>query len=223
MPSTINTLLDDALGPLGYYGAFGVNIHTDFPAPNSYDEAIVASAQARGVPIISYKQLLQWTDGRNASTIRSLDWRAGTLTFTTTVGPGATGLQAMLPVNGPSGRCRRSPRTPRRLPTRSRRSRASATRCSTPPTPPSRRRTASAARPRPATSLRPFLLPPTTPDQLALQCDSARQLRAERFERTARPPRSEQQTAPLRWPTAPNARNTNGQARFLDTRPDAGG
>ena len=55
------------------------------------------------MPIISYKQLLQWTDGRNASTIRSLDWRAGTLTFTTTVGPGATGLQAMLPVNGPSG------------------------------------------------------------------------------------------------------------------------
>ena len=96
-------MLDNALGPLGYYGVFGTNIHTDFPAPNSNDEAIVASAQARGVPIISYKQLLTWTDGRNSSTIRGLSWNAGTFTFTTTVAPGANGLQTMLPVQGPSG------------------------------------------------------------------------------------------------------------------------
>jgi len=31
-PVTVNTLLDNALGPLGYYGAFGANIHTDDPA-----------------------------------------------------------------------------------------------------------------------------------------------------------------------------------------------
>jgi fibronectin type 3 domain-containing protein len=103
MPSMINTLLDNALGPLGYYGAFGINIHTDFPAPNQSDDAIVASAQARGVPIISYKQLLTWTDGRNASTIRSLHWSNGSLTFSTTVGAGATGLQTMLPTHGPGG------------------------------------------------------------------------------------------------------------------------
>jgi fibronectin type 3 domain-containing protein len=102
-PSTVNTLLDNALGPLGYYGVFGTNIHNDFPAPNSNDEAIVASAQARGVPIISYKQLLTWTDGRNNSTIRGLSWNAGTFTFTTTVAPGANGLQTMLPVQGPAG------------------------------------------------------------------------------------------------------------------------
>jgi hypothetical protein len=103
LPSTIDSLLDRALGPQGYYGAFGVNIHTDFPGPNVSDEAIVASAQARGVPIVSYKQLLDWTDGRNESTIRALDWNAGTLTFTTTVGVGANGLQTMLPVDGPTG------------------------------------------------------------------------------------------------------------------------
>ena len=45
------------------------------------EDAIVASAQARGVPVISYKQLLDWTDGRNDSTIRSLNWSAGTLTL----------------------------------------------------------------------------------------------------------------------------------------------
>jgi hypothetical protein len=102
-PATVNTLLDNALGPLGYYGAFGTNIHTDYAAPNVNDEAIVASAQARGVPIISYKQLLDWVDGRNSSTIRSLSWTGGTLTFNTSVGAGANGLQTMLPMQGPAG------------------------------------------------------------------------------------------------------------------------
>jgi hypothetical protein len=115
-PATVNTLLDNALGPLGYYGAFGTNIHTDEPAPLPDDEAIVASAQARNVPIINYKQLLDWTDGRNASTIRSMSWNNGTFTFTTTVGSGATGLQTMLPTAGPSGTlsalsCGGSPKT----------------------------------------------------------------------------------------------------------------
>jgi hypothetical protein len=102
-PATADALLDNALGPNGYYGAFGINIHTDNPAPNPDDEAIVASAQARGVPIISYKQLLDWVDGRNNSTIRGLSMTGGTLTFSTTVAPGANGLQTMLPVQGPSG------------------------------------------------------------------------------------------------------------------------
>ena len=66
-------------------------------------EAIVASAQARGVPVISYKQLLDWIDGRNNSTIRGLSWNAGTFTFVTTVGAGANGLQTMLPTQGPTG------------------------------------------------------------------------------------------------------------------------
>jgi hypothetical protein len=102
-PATANTLLDNALGPLGYYGAFGANMHTDDPAPYAPAEAIVASAQARGVPVISYKQMLDWTDGRNNSTIRALSWNAGALTFTTTTAAGANGLQTMLPTQGPSG------------------------------------------------------------------------------------------------------------------------
>ena len=99
----INTMLDNALGASGYYGAFGANMHTDSPAPHAGAEAVVASAQARGVPVISYKQLLTWVDGRNSSTIRGLNWNAGTLTFVTTVGIGANGLQTMLPVQGPGG------------------------------------------------------------------------------------------------------------------------
>jgi len=102
-PATADSLLDNATGPNGYYGAFGTNIHNDNPAPNPNDDAIVASAQSHGVPMISYKQLLDWTDGRNASTIRSMSWSAGTFTFVTTVGPGASGLQTLLPTQGPSG------------------------------------------------------------------------------------------------------------------------
>ena len=103
LPATINTLLDNAVGPLGYYGAFGINMHTDSPTPSAGEDAIVASAQARGVPVISYKQLLDWTDGRNASTIRNLQWNGGTFTFTITAGQGANGLQTLLPMQGPSG------------------------------------------------------------------------------------------------------------------------
>lgn len=102
-PATVDTLLDNALGSLGYYGAFGINIHNDNPAPNSNDDAIVTSAQLHNVSIISYKQLLTWVDGRNSSTIRNLSWDGGMLTFTTTVGSGANGLQTMLPMQGPAG------------------------------------------------------------------------------------------------------------------------
>ncbi len=57
-PTSIDALLDNAIGSLGYYGAFGANMHTDNTAPHPGAEAIVASAQARSVPVISYKQLL---------------------------------------------------------------------------------------------------------------------------------------------------------------------
>jgi hypothetical protein len=80
-----------------------VNIHTDSQAPNPSADAIVTSAQSHGVPVISYKQLLDWVDGRNSSTIRAMSWNAGTFTFVTTVGAGAGGLQTMLPTAGPTG------------------------------------------------------------------------------------------------------------------------
>ena len=45
-PFTVNTLLDRALGPEGYYGAFTVNAHTD-PASSAVSDAVVSSALAR--------------------------------------------------------------------------------------------------------------------------------------------------------------------------------
>ena len=101
-PFTPNTLLDNALGPLGYYGAFTANMHTD-AATIPQNDALMASAQARGVPIVSGKQMLTWIDGRNASSYGNVAWSANTLTFTVLAGAGATGLTGMLPTAGPNG------------------------------------------------------------------------------------------------------------------------
>jgi hypothetical protein len=98
-PSTVNALLDNAVGPQGYYGVFTANMHTDFnPSDGSIgSDAIVASAQARGVPVVSARQMLTWLDGRNGSSFQSLTWTGNVLTFSVAVGTGANGLQAMLP------------------------------------------------------------------------------------------------------------------------------
>jgi hypothetical protein len=101
-PFVINTLLDRALGPEGYYGAFTANLHTDQVA-SSQSDAVVAAALARGVPIVSAQQMLTWLDGRNNSTFSSFSWSANTLSFTMTVGQGANGLEAMVPVPSAAG------------------------------------------------------------------------------------------------------------------------
>ena len=101
-PFTINTLLDRALGPEGYYGVFTANMHTD-SASSAGSDAIVASAQARGVPIVSARQMLTWLDGRNNSSFASITWNANELDFTIEHAAGANGLRAMLPTSSPSG------------------------------------------------------------------------------------------------------------------------
>ncbi|HEX7286052.1 MAG TPA: MBG domain-containing protein [Candidatus Angelobacter sp.] len=97
-PFTIDTLLDNALGPLGYYGVFTANMHTD-SVDSAGSEAIVASAQARGVPIVSAQQMLTWLDGRNSSTISAVSWDGINLVFQLQVAPGANGLEVMIPVS----------------------------------------------------------------------------------------------------------------------------
>ena len=60
-------------------------------------DAIVSSAKARGVPVVTSKQMLTWLDGRNGSSFGSFAWSAGTLGFTVTTGSAARNIQAMLP------------------------------------------------------------------------------------------------------------------------------
>jgi hypothetical protein len=104
-PLTVDALLDKAVGPEGYYGAFTANMHTDFnpSAGQTGSDAIVASAQARGVPVIAAKQLLSWLDGRNGSSFQSLTWNANVLSFSVAVGTGANGLQTMVPTTIAAG------------------------------------------------------------------------------------------------------------------------
>ncbi len=101
-PFTSDALLSAAVGPQGYYGAYTVNAHTD-SVDNPVSDAVVASALARGVPIVSSVQMLNWLDARNASFFGGLTWSGNALNFTVTPGNGANGLQAMVPTHSSAG------------------------------------------------------------------------------------------------------------------------
>ena len=96
-PYTIDTLLDRALGAEQHFGVFTVNAHTDLDDHRRRPSAVVASALARGVPIVSARQMLTWLDGRNSSSFGALAWNGSALSFTVVAGTGANGLQALLP------------------------------------------------------------------------------------------------------------------------------
>lgn len=93
-----NTVLDRALGPEGYYGVFTANMHTD-TANHTGSNAIINSALAHQVPIVSAKQMLKWIDGRNNSSFSNITWAGNMLTFNVTAAGGSTNLRGMLPSN----------------------------------------------------------------------------------------------------------------------------
>jgi hypothetical protein len=95
-PFTIDSLLDRAVGAQGYFGAYTVNAHTD--RDRAVSDAVVASAQSRGVPVVSARQMLNWLDGRDASSFSAMSWNGSALSFTVNRDTAATGLQAMLPL-----------------------------------------------------------------------------------------------------------------------------
>jgi hypothetical protein len=98
----IKTLIDNATGPDGYYGVFTANMHTDND-DNPGADAIIAEATSRNIPVVSATQMLTWLDGRNGSSFAGLNFAGNQLSFSVNPGTGATGLRAMLPVNGPTG------------------------------------------------------------------------------------------------------------------------
>jgi hypothetical protein len=95
-PSTIDALLNKALGPEGYYGVFCANMHTDL-AESPGSDAIINSALARQIPVVSAKQMLDWIDARNNSTFSNYDWNNNQLKFTVSRDPRALNLKGMLP------------------------------------------------------------------------------------------------------------------------------
>jgi hypothetical protein len=103
IPAHITTLLDRALGPQGYLGAFTANMHTD-QANHPGANAIVAAAKARGVPVVAARQMLGWLDGRNNSSFAGLNFDGSRLRFTLNPAPGVRGLEAMIPAFSLGGR-----------------------------------------------------------------------------------------------------------------------
>jgi hypothetical protein len=95
-PETAEVLLDRARGPEGFYGVFVANVHTD-REDSSVSDAIVAAARARGVPVVSARQMVQWLDGRNGSRFEGVRLIKDVLRFGIEVAEGADGLVAMVP------------------------------------------------------------------------------------------------------------------------------
>jgi hypothetical protein len=99
-PAGIDTVLDRALGPEGYYGAFGT--HYDYT--DGFDSELLATAQAHHVPLVSVEQMLDWADARNASSLGTGAWRGNRFCFAATIASGARSMmRALLPAVSAKG------------------------------------------------------------------------------------------------------------------------
>ncbi len=98
----VDTLLDNAVGPKGYYGVFNVLTHTDH-GDHANENDVVAAAQQRDVPVVSAAQMLDWLDGRNGSSFAGITYGGGELRFSVVANPKARGLEAMVPAQSASG------------------------------------------------------------------------------------------------------------------------
>jgi len=98
----INTLLDNAVGPNGYYGVFSMNMHTD-TAIHTGSDAIIAAAVSRQVPVVSAKQMLTWVDNRNGTVFSNMNWDNTAKKLSFHLSTTANNLQAMVPFNSFDG------------------------------------------------------------------------------------------------------------------------
>jgi hypothetical protein len=98
----VETLLDNALGSRAYYGVLTLNLHSDYGDHDNANDA-VSEAQARGVPVVSGAQMLDWLDGRNGSSFANLSYGGNQLSFTVNTNARAEGLEGMLPARSATG------------------------------------------------------------------------------------------------------------------------
>src|SRR5262245_25193602 len=101
---SVNSLLDKALGPEGFYGVFGAR----YDYTDQFAATILDSARARDVSLISAKQLLTWLDARNLASFQNpvinlrdsgFDFKFSIATF----GEGSDNLYAMIPYEARGG------------------------------------------------------------------------------------------------------------------------
>ena len=75
------------------------SMHTPMWPQLQKSTTVVASAQARGVPIVTSRQMLDWLDHRNSSSFGGVTWSGNTLSFTVTPGTGSQNV----PTDGLAG------------------------------------------------------------------------------------------------------------------------
>jgi hypothetical protein len=100
-PDAVERLIQRALGPEQYYGAFGT--HYDFH--NAFDTFLMALAVKYDVPMVSAQQMLDWQDGKAQSDILRQRWDGENLDFTIVPDERTQDmLTVMLPWNTHNGR-----------------------------------------------------------------------------------------------------------------------
>ncbi|OAS26055.1 hypothetical protein A5481_06775 [Methylobacterium platani] len=110
----IEVMLDRALGPEQFFGAFGT--HYDYS--DRYFDHLVSAARERGVALISAAQLLRWIDRREATRFEALAWSGYDLTFRVRLPDGPEQATGMLPVSALSHRLAAITRGGHRVPFR---------------------------------------------------------------------------------------------------------
>ncbi len=93
----VNSLLDKAIGPEGYYGVFTANMHTD-SSQHIGATTIINAAKARNLPVVSARQMLNWLEGRDGSSFNNLVWNNNELSFSVDAKLNAYKMQGMLPM-----------------------------------------------------------------------------------------------------------------------------
>lgn len=101
-PATFDSLLANALGDDQFFAVFTVNMHNDRPRSAAAD-SIIASSLAHRIPVVTAAQMLRWLDGRNASRFKILGQANHHLKLEISIGVGANGIQALLPINSTMG------------------------------------------------------------------------------------------------------------------------
>ncbi|WP_280948503.1 Ig-like domain-containing protein [Methylobacterium tarhaniae] len=110
----IAAMLDRALGPEQFFGAFGT--HYDYT--DGYFDRLVTAARERGVAMISSAQMLRWLDRREATRFEALAWNGHDLTFRARLEDGPERVTGMLPVSALSHRLAAITRGGQRVPFR---------------------------------------------------------------------------------------------------------
>ena len=99
-PDAFATMIDRAQGPEGYYGVLGT--HDDY-RDVAFSDGMITTALAKGVAIVSAAQMLDWLDGRNASSISGGTYANGLRTFQVAADARARHLVLMVPAQAAAG------------------------------------------------------------------------------------------------------------------------